>query len=296
MFDKNSRWSGVGKAFLVLVCIVLFVLFAGIIVWSSRDDAAAAKELQKLAESKAGEQTAEKANEPDKKDTVKDEIKEDAKEKDTAEEEDLQEEETAARGVVCWGDDLINGEDSNTYSYRAVLQKLLNENNYDLPVLDKTIQGGGTLSMMTMAGVPAEKVQEFINTHKAGANGMELYITETGIRDLTPEQTDRSDADCIPVICMGYYGGWNHDCQELIEQQQCILDTFQNQDRFIIIGTAPIDASVDTVTLDNAMREKWGEHYISAADVTISSASYDGQAAIAKAVFQKLEDLEYIAK
>ena len=28
-------------------------------------------------------------------------------------------------GIVCWGDDLINGTDSDTYSYMAVLQKLL---------------------------------------------------------------------------------------------------------------------------------------------------------------------------
>lgn len=293
MFNRNNKGAGIAKAFLILVCIILFIVFAGIIIWSSRDDAAAAKELQKMAEEREKEYSPEEEQKTEDNDNeaetqnLTDEAEDDVLETD---------QETAARGVVCWGDDLINGDASNTYSYRAVLQNLLNENGYDLPVLDKTLQGGGTLSMMTMAGVPSDKVQGFIDGHRAAANGMELYITETGIRDLTPEQTDRSDADCIPVIYMGYYGGWNHDSQELIEQQQCILDTFQNKERFIIMGTAPIDASVDSMTLDSAMREKWGEHYISTADVTIASASYEGQAEMAEAVFQKLEELGYITK
>lgn len=56
-------------------------------------------------------------------------------------------------GVVCWGDDLLNGAESDTYSYMAVLQKLLTDNGYNLTVVNKTLQGGGTLSMMKMAGV-----------------------------------------------------------------------------------------------------------------------------------------------
>ena len=63
-------------------------------------------------------------------------------------------------GIVCWGDDLINGEESNTYSYMAVLQKLLTENGYsNLTVINKTLQGGGTLSMMKMAGVSYDTIQ-----------------------------------------------------------------------------------------------------------------------------------------
>ena len=34
--------------------------------------------------------------------------------------------------------DLINGEESNTYSYMAVLQKLLTDNGYNLTVINKT--------------------------------------------------------------------------------------------------------------------------------------------------------------
>lgn len=114
---------------------------------------------------------------------------------------------------------------------------------------------------------------------------------------MTPEQLDRSDADCIPVIFMGYYGGWNHDPAELVQQQEKILNTFQNKEKFIVVGANPMDESVDFAALDSVMNEKWGEHYISAEAVTTSpAASYEGQAQIAKAVFQKLEELAYIAK
>ena len=70
----------------------------------------------------------------------------------TAQAEDTAEAEAprTISGIVCWGDDLINGEESNTYSYMAVLQKLLTDNGYNLTVINKTLQGGGTLSMMKL--------------------------------------------------------------------------------------------------------------------------------------------------
>ena len=124
-----------------------------------------------------------------------------------------------------------------------------------------------------------------------------VTFTETGIRDLTEEQTERTDINCIPVICMGYYGGWSHDPEELAQQQQKILDTFPNKEKFIIVGTRPMDGSVDAATLDAALKAKWGKNYISAAEVTTSpSSTYEAQAEIAQAVLDKLEELKYIQK
>lgn len=78
--------------------------------------------------------------------------------------------ERTVSGVVCWGDDLINGTDSDTYSYMAVLQKLLAENGYsNLTVINKTLQGGGTLSMMKMAGVSDTVLQGYITKHQQGS-------------------------------------------------------------------------------------------------------------------------------
>lgn len=129
------------------------------------------------------------------------------------------------------------------------------------------------------------------------ANGAQLNVTETGIRDLTEEQTTRNDTGYIPVIFMGYYGGWNHDPAELGEQQEQILNTFPDKSRFIVVGTRPMDSSVSSDTLDQVLSQKWGEHYISLANVTAQpSATYEAQQAMAEAVLQKLQELNYISK
>ena len=60
-------------------------------------------------------------------------------------------------GVVCWGDEFLGGEEALNYSYKSVLQRILRENGYSLSVQDKTLEGAGTLSMMTMAGVPGNR-------------------------------------------------------------------------------------------------------------------------------------------
>ena len=185
----------------------------------------------------------------------------------------------------------------NTYSYMTVLQKLLTDNGYNMTVINKTLQGGGTLSMMKMAGVSDETIQGYITRHQQAANGAQLNVTETGIRDLTEEQTTRNDMDCIPVIFMGYYGGWNHDPAELADQQEQILNTFQNKDQFIVVGTRPMDGNVTSEALDQVLSQKWGEHYISLADVTAQpSSTYEAQQAMAEAILQKLQELNYISK
>lgn len=221
---------------------------------------------------------------------------EDAKE-DKADTEDTEETVSEPTGIVCWGDDLINGEASATDSYMSVLQKLLTENGYSLTVVNKTLQGGGTLSMMKMAGVSDETLQGYITKHQQAAAGANLNVTETGIRDLTEEETTRNDLDCIPVIFMGYYGGWNHDVAELAEQQENILNTFPNKDKFIVVGTRPMDGTVSAEDLDRTLSEKWGEHYISLASVTAQPAATNAaQQAMAEAILSKLEELGYISK
>ncbi len=141
----------------------------------------------------------------------------------------------------------------------------MQEHGYALPVQDKTLQGAGTMSMMTMAGVPKEKVEGFINKHIEAAQGGELPITETGIRDLTPEQLARTDLNCIPIISMGYYGGWSHDPAELAEQQQAILDTFPSKEQFLMILTVSRlsvwdimeDGVMTRQSLPNSSRQSW---------------------------------------
>ncbi|MFR3950415.1 MAG: hypothetical protein ACLTZM_27510 [Ruminococcus sp.] len=45
--------------------------------------------------------------------------------------------------------------------------------------------------MMKMAGVSDETLQGYITKHQQAANGAQLNVTETGIRDLTEEQTTK---------------------------------------------------------------------------------------------------------
>ena len=262
--DRERKWNIV----LILLCIILCAVLAGLFVWNKKSEAKESKRLEKVVAGKV-------VSENKKEEVVKKEEKAPQKE-----EEQEVPEKKEIEGIVCWGDDMLNGEESTTYSYKVVLQKLLQEHGYALPVQDKTLQGAGTMSMMTMAGVPKEKIEGFINKHIEAAQGGELPITETGIRDLTPEQLARTDLNCIPIISMGYYGGWSHDPAELAEQQQAILD-----------------GSVDAATLDGVMKETWGEHYLSAAEISSRpAATYEGQEAIANAIFQKLEELKYIQK
>lgn len=315
---------------LAIICILLIGVLGAIFVMSHESEKKEAQRLEELAGSEQKgiedyEAVKEHAAELEKEDAAEDdsaETKDNSKtEKDAAEEdsaksdksadsekkETTDSEETAAAeddtekehsGIVCWGDDLINGTDSDTYSYMAVLQKLLTEKGYsDLTVINKTLQGGGTLSMMKMAGVSDDTIQRYITKHQQAANGAQLNVTETGIRDLTEEETNRNDMDCVPVIFMGYYGGWNHDPAELAEQQENILNTFQNKDDFIVVGTRPMDGTVSSDDLDKVLSQKWGEHYISLASVTPQPASTkEAQQAMAEAVLQKLEDLGYISK
>lgn len=306
----NKNYQEGRNRLLLILCILLFILFGALLFWSRSSNAADAARLQELAAREDQKDQAEEQDDSEEarpEETVEEETEENQEQASTGQENSENEdqksaaEETAtaptlAKGIVCWGDDLINGEESATHSYRAVLQNLLNDSGYDLTVIDKTLQGAGTLSMMTMAGVPQEEVQSYITAHQEAAQGQELPVTETGIRDLTPEQTQRNDLEYIPVIFMGYYGGWNHDPAELVRQQEAILNTFPQQEQYIIAATFPLDGSVDSATLDSVMSEKWGEHYISMASITSNPAStYEGQADLAAAILQKMKDLGYLA-
>lgn len=304
------------------ICILLAVLLGFILVTSYKSEQKESRHLSEIADDQQSgiedyEEVKERAKELEEISSEEAEDTEDVKSKNTEDTKDTEKTDTAdtedadktedtkdtkdktaaASGIVCWGDDLINGEESNTYSYMAVLQKLLTDNGYNMTVINKTLQGGGTLSMMKMAGVSDETIQGYITKHQQAANGAQLNVTETGIRDLTEEQTTRNDMDCIPVIFMGYYGGWNHDPAELADQQEQILNTFQNKDQFIVVGTRPMDGSVTSEALDQVLSQKWGEHYISLADVTAQpSSTYEAQQAMAEAILQKLQELDYISK
>ena len=274
------------KIFLVLLCGALLVSLAGLMLWDRQQQQEDNARLRQLIEADQAEtdQTSEKVEDSQ-------EPSEEAEEgisEETAPEAAAQqaEPEVPVQGIACWGDELLSADEAATYSYKVILQNLLNENGYSLTVADKTLNGASTLSIMKMAGVPQTDLDAYVAKHQEAAGGGELPVEETTMRDLTAEQMQRTEADYIPVIFMGYYGGWNHDPNELIEQQQKILDTFgSNKEKYIIVGSIPQDGSVDGTAYDAAMTEAWGEHYISTVALTNPRASYDGQAEIANGVY-----------
>lgn len=291
------------KIFLVLLCSALLVVFAGLLLWDHQRQQEDNERLSQLIEVGQAETNQTSINEEDGQEPSENAESKENMSGETVSEEDAQSEENAdpevpVQGIACWGDELLSVDEAATYSYKVVLQNLLNENGYSLTVADKTLNGASTLSVMKMAGVSQADLDAYVAKHQETAGGAELPIEETTMRDLTAEQTQRTEVDYIPVIFMGYYGGWNHDPNELIEQQQKILDTFgSNKDKYIILGSTPQDGSVDAASYDAAMKEAWGDHYISTQEVlTNPRASYDGQAEIANGVYQKLLDLSYISK
>ncbi len=283
---KKSRFLSGWNLVLLIVCVVLFLTLLGFLVWNRQTEQAETERLKKQAETE--EMLSVPAEEPEPE----------------AEREEAEQPEAEAaapvqaRGIACWGDEFFRGQEAEENSYRVTLQERLAENGYDLEVTGKTLSGASTLSLMKMAGVPEEEVEAYITSHQEGAEGTELPVTETGTRDLTEEQLERTEADYIPVLFMGYYGGWNRDPQELIEQQTKILETFAgNREQFLVVGVRPMDGSVSQEDYDTAMEAAWGEHYLSAAEVTTQNvASRTGQQEIGNAIYEKLEELGYIQK
>ncbi len=300
-----NRHPRIMNFLLAVICIGLFLLLGFFLVLNHRNQASETDRLKALAASATQEEQTDAGQSQAEASQDQEEAKNTEAEQKAGEGTGVKENsedpaakvQTEAAGISCWGDEFFSQEEAQ-YSYKNVLQQLLTDNGYELQVADKTLAGASTLSLMKMAGVSQADLDQYIAEHTEAAAGANIPITETGIRDLTAEQTDRSDADYIPVIFMGYYGGWNYDPNELAEQEQKILDTFgANKNNYVIVGLAPADGSVDQATYDSTMKEKWGEHYISAAEVTtVPVASQQGQSEIAQAVFQKLEELGYITK
>lgn len=140
--SRNKKRKGKKTNILLgFICIILVGVLGTILVMSYNTEQEEAKRLTELAGNQQSgiedyeavkEHAAqlEKASSEDEntEDADNSETKKNKKKEDTAGEEDAEEtaqaedttEAEAPRtisGVVCWGDDLINGEESNTYSY-----------------------------------------------------------------------------------------------------------------------------------------------------------------------------------
>ncbi len=282
---RNRKTVWAWNLLLILVCIALAVCFGGLLAWDAKTEVVRSEKLMQEAKK-------------EKKQEMKQEVKKEKKQEEVKKEGEGSAKPTLPKGISFWGDEFFTAENELQYSSRVKLEEKLKAEGYTLEYANKTLAGAGTLSMMKMAGVPQTDLDKYIEKHKASAGGAIPPVTEIGIRDLTDEEMERSDKDYIPIITMGYYGGWNKDPKELVEQQQKVLDTFgANKDKFIIVGVRPMDGGVNIPEYESVMKETWGEHYISTIDIcTVTTTTADGQTQVADALYEKLLELGYLVK
>ena len=206
--------------------------------------------------------------------------------------------------ISCRGDAFQEMDDADKATgYPAKLEALLKEESVDGEVKDYTWDMAGSLSQIRLAGVSQSVVDAYIEDHvrTAQESGITPRNTETQIRiDFDRVDTSRDDEQAIPVICMGYYGGFGQSLDELAEQQQLILDTYELRENadgdkeFIIMGFYPSGWS-DPAEYDKVMKEMWGDHYLSLnQELSVGAISDEGRQAIAEALLKKLKELNYI--
>ena len=203
----------------------------------------------------------------------------------------------AAKTMISIRGDILDEDGSTDTSYPDYLSQLLEKNGYtNYTVENNTWDNSGTLSQMALAGVSDNDINTYITAHQNNANGAELNATEYIVRDdLSQYKKDRDDLDAIPVICMGYYGGWNNDPNELAEQIQKILDTYTQKNDYVVVGMYPYN-EIDTASYDQTMTDAFGDHYLALTSDILDQPAFDdaGHQEIAQAIYDKLNSLGYL--
>ena len=151
---------------------------------------------------------------------------------------------------------------------------------------------------MSLAGVSEETINGYIARHSESGN--DLTAVDTIIRDDIGEvMTERDDVNSLPVICMGFYGGWNKDPAELAEQIQNMLSTYSQQEDYVVLGMYPDPSYYDNRdAYDEAMYNAFGDHYLPLNYGYLDQPGFyeAGHRQIAQALFDKLNALGYLDK
>lgn len=198
-----------------------------------------------------------------------------------------------AAGISIRGDSYNTQGTNDKDSYAIDLANLLTMAGVNISVEDNTVDMAGTLTQLTYAGVSKDEVNAYIKEHQSNPD-LAQSSTETTVRSDTKAQANRDDQNYIPVIFMGYYGGWGQNTDELIKQQQNILDTYTQQDKYVIVGYYP-DGYVDRSGYDKAMKDHWGDHYfLMNPEIKAAAMTTTGRQEMAQAIFNKLKALGYI--
>lgn len=278
----------------VVLCLVLVVL-----MFQYRKESKERQEQliqESVASSAAAEESkakesAEKEQKKAEKETEQTKEESENETESSSEESDI--EDGSGRKLSFRGDSFCDTEDIAREGLGTFIKAALKYGNYQVAQFDDySIGNAGSISQMAYAGVDEETCQDFITRHETNGTS-EIQLTERKIRSFTEDELVRSDYDAIPIICIGYYGGWGEDIDELIEQQHLILDTYDETDEFLIVGSA--GNSPDSTAYNRAMREEWGEHYLSINESSPDDfANAQEKGALASKIVEKLDDLGYI--
>lgn len=197
--------------------------------------------------------------------------------------------------ISCRGDAFWDGISEIEATYPEYLEELLNENDISVQVEDYTWEMAGSLSQMRLAGISEDKINRYIEAHNNREDAASLPLTDQQLRtDMETKNLTRDDYDAIPVVCIGYYGGWGYDLDELIEQEQAILNTYNDREHYLVMGFYPHDWT-DTAAYDEIHKKAYGSHYLSLnSQVEGIAMSDSGRKEIAAALYDKLYDLGYL--
>lgn len=213
--------------------------------------------------------------------------------------------------ISCRGDAWQQGEDSDrTIGWPAKLQTILDGQHAGITVFDGTWDMSGSLSQMSYAGVPLSEVSGFIRGHQEA--GLSEVRTEMRVRrDLQRKIVERTDYNAVPVITIGYNGGFGRNLEELVEQQKLILETYhipqlpevdaQPADDgeqgiagcYLILGRYP-EGWADPAAYDDAMIKAWGDHYVSLNALGGDVFSDEFRQGVANVVYEQMKEKGYL--
>jgi len=219
--------------------------------------------------------------------------------------------------ISCRGESWAPDGNDKGDGWPAILGSILEENGVSAAVSDYTWDMAGTLSQMRFADVPEETVDSYIEAHNE--NGLRGNLYETKVRDdLEESYIEREDYESIPVICIGYNGGYGGSSAELIEQQGLILNTYtlqaadaaadaseeadQENDvddgemgisgKYLIVGHLPAGWR-DLNNYETRMKNAWGDHFVSLNEIEGDVVSREYREAVAETIYNKLVEMGY---
>ena len=136
--------------------------------------------------------------------------------------------------------------------------------------------------------------------------------TETRVRrDFKRKYVERTDYDAIPVITIGYNGGFGRNLEELVEQQKLILETYNIPQLpeeaagavkdgsqgiagcYLILGRYP-EGWADPAAYDDAMIKAWGDHYVSLNALGGDVFSDEFRQGVANVVYEQMKEKGYL--